>query len=103
MAEERSDPNPIIPLSERDLAPIELLTPGQILNIGQRYVQASFNQQRLGRIVEANTKRLDDEVLDELQYQTGRRDALQEVLEELGQDKLISMADERVSQIFEQS
>lgn len=103
MAEERFDQPTPHPLSERDLGPIEPLTPGKILNIAQNYIAASFHYQRLGRKIEETTGPLDADVLDEYSYQTGRCQALKEVLEELGQGRLASVVDGQVNQMFEQS
>ncbi len=90
MAEESFDPNP---LSEQDLAPIEPLTPKKILNIGQKYKEASIKHTRLGKRIQESTGILDHSVLEEFHYQAGRLNALKEVLEELGQGKLVSTTD----------
>lgn len=103
MAEERFDQPTPHPLSERDLGPIEPLTPRKILNIAQNYIKASLHHERLGRKIEETAELLNDDVLDEHIYQAGRRQALKEVLEELGQGRLASVVDERVNQMFEQS
>lgn len=103
MAEERLEPSSITPLSETDLAPIEPLTPRAVLTLGQRYVEASFNRERLVRKVDRSAEGVDGEIIWELQYQTGRLDAYREVLEELGQDKLIATVDTKIKKMFEQS
>lgn len=99
-------PPPPAPLSERELGPIEPLTSGTILRIGQKYVEVLFACVRLGKKVEATSASggpvRDEATGDELFYQTGRRHALEEVLKELGQAQLVSTIDTNVNSLFEQ-
>lgn len=103
MAKERFDPDSLTTLSEGDVGPIEPLTTGTILTISQIYLQVSFHHERLGRKVDSATETLSADELEAFHYQSGRRGALREVLEKLGQAQLISTIDTRVNNIFDQS
>lgn len=102
--EHQPTPQPIDPITEKDLAPIKILTPQQVLYLGNEFTKAEFEARSIAKKIGENPtdEGITVDLIEGFHWQSSRSSTLREILGLLGQEGMVSKIERGLSEFYQE-